>query len=78
MQIEDHRIQKKIYDIGFINPNIIHEWTVQKNVIETEDNLLQSLLKIETKIKYSFLTNSSECYYLVHIRFPLLLEVIVT
>ena len=31
--------------------------------------------KIKTKRKYSLLTTSSECYCLVHIRFPLLLEV---
>src|SRR5215216_4425395 len=34
-------------------------------------------LKIKTKIKYSFLTTSGECYCLVHIRFPLLLKVVV-
>ena len=54
MQIEDHRIQKKIYDIGFINPNIIHEWTVKRNVIKTEDNLLKALLKNQSKDKILF------------------------
>ena len=36
--------------------------------------MLKSLLQNQTNIKYSFLTTSSECYCLVHIRFPLLLE----
>ena len=55
MQIEDHRMQKgQIYDIGFINPNIIHEWTDKNNVAETEDNLLQSLLKNQNKDKILF------------------------
>ena len=44
----------QIYDIGFINPNIIHEWMVQKNVKETEDNFLQSLLKNQNKEKILF------------------------
>ena len=74
MQIEDYRMQKgQIYDIGFINPNTINEWLVKKRVKDTEDNLL---LDIKTKLKYSFLTTSSEYHYLVHIQFRLL-EVIV-
>ena len=43
-----------MYDIGFINPNVIHEWTVQKNATETEENLLQSLLKNQNKDKILF------------------------
>ena len=78
MQIEDRRIEEKtIGDIGFINTNLIDEFTHKFHAKETEANLLQLLLKIKTNIKYSFLTTSSECYCLVHIRFPLLLEVIV-
>ena len=76
MQIEDHRVKKQeIYDIGFINTNIIDEFLVKKDVKEAEDNLLRSLIKkIKTKIPYSFLTTAIECYCRVHIRFPLLLE----
>ena len=56
MQIEDRRMQKRaqIYDIGFISPNVIHEWMVKKNVSETEDNLLQSLLKNQNKDEILF------------------------
>ena len=66
--------KQEIYDIGFINTNIIDEFLVKKDIKEAEDNVLQSLIKIKTKIPYSFLTTASECYYRVHIRFPLLLE----
>ena len=56
MQIEDRRMQKKaqIYDIRFINPNVVYERTVKHNVSETEDNLLQSLLKNQNKEKILF------------------------
>ena len=63
-----------MYDIGFINTNIIDEIQVKKHADEAEANLLQSLIKNKKKIPYSFLTTSSECYCLVHIRVPLLLE----
>ena len=43
-----------IYDIGFINPNIIHEWTVKHGVTDTTDNLLQPLLKKQNKEKILF------------------------
>lgn len=43
-----------MYDIGFINPNVIHEVTVKKYATETEDNLLQSLLKNQNKDKILF------------------------
>ena len=50
MQIEDRRVQKnEIYDIGFINTNIIDVFLVEKNVKEAEDNLLQSLIKNQNK-----------------------------
>ena len=51
MQIEDRRVQKKneIYDIGFINTNIIDVFLVEKNVKEAEDNLLRSLIKNQNK-----------------------------
>ena len=66
--------KQEIYDIGFINTNIIDEFLVKKDVKEAEDHLLHRLSKIKTKIPYSFLTTTSECYCRVHIRFPLLLE----
>lgn len=43
-----------MYDIGFINPNVIHEVTVKKYATQTEDNLLQSLLKNQNKDKILF------------------------
>ena len=50
MQIEDRRVQKnEIYDIGFINTNIIDEFLVKKDVKEAEDNLLRSLIKNQNK-----------------------------
>ena len=50
MQIEDRRVQKnEIYDIGFINTNIIDVFLVEKNVEEAEANLLQSLIKNQNK-----------------------------
>ena len=46
MRIEDRRVQKnEIYDIGFINTNIIDVFLVEKDVEDAEDNLLQSLIK---------------------------------
>ena len=38
-----------MYDIGFINTNIIDVFLVEKNVKEAEDNLLQSLIKKQNK-----------------------------
>ena len=50
MQIEDRRVQKnEMYDIGFINTNIIDVFLVEKDVKEAEDNLLQSLIKNQNK-----------------------------
>ena len=50
MQIEDRRVQKtRIYDIGFINTNIIDEFQVKKKAEEAEANLLQSLIKNQNK-----------------------------
>ena len=55
MQTEDRWMQKgRIYDIGCISPNIVNEFTVKHNVSETEDNLLQSLLKNQSKDKILF------------------------
>ena len=44
----------QIYDIGFINPNVIHEYTVKRKAKEIEDNLLRPLLKNQTKDKILF------------------------
>ena len=50
MQIEDRECKKQeIYDIGFINTNIIDEFLVKKDVKEAEDNLLRSLIKNQNK-----------------------------
>ena len=38
-----------MYDIGFINTNIIDEFLVKKDVKEAEDNLLRSLIKNQNK-----------------------------
>ena len=38
-----------MYDIGFINTNIIDEIQVKKNAEEAEANLLQSLIKNQNK-----------------------------
>jgi hypothetical protein len=44
----------QIYDIGFINPNNIHEYTVKNNAKETEDNLLRALIKQQTRREILF------------------------
>ena len=41
--------KNEIYDIGFINTNIIDVFLVEKDVKEAEDNLLQSLIKNQNK-----------------------------
>ena len=66
--------KQEIYDIGFINTNIIDEIQVKKHAEEAEANLLQSLIKNQNKDLILFPYNFSECYCRVHIRFPLLLE----
>ena len=38
-----------MYDIGFVNTNIIDEFLVKKDVKEAEDNLLRSLIKNQNK-----------------------------
>ena len=59
MQIEDRRVQKnEIYDIGFINTNIIDEFLVKKDIKEAEDNVLQSLIKNQNKDLILFPYNS--------------------
>ena len=63
-----------MYDIGFINTNIIDEIHVKKHAEEAEDNLLRSLIKNQNKDTILFLTTARECYCRVHIWFPLLLK----
>ena len=50
MQIEDRRVQKnEIYDIGFINTNLIDHFQIKQDGAEAEANLLQSLIKNQNK-----------------------------
>ena len=35
----------KLYDIGFIDPNTVHEVTVRQYPKDTEDNMLRFLVK---------------------------------
>ena len=46
--------KRQIYDIGFINTNLIDEWTVKHDAKEAEANLLKSLLKNQNKAKILF------------------------
>ena len=41
--------KQEMYDIGFINTNIIDKFLVKKNAEEAEANLLQSLIKNQNK-----------------------------
>ena len=43
-----------MYDIGFINTNLIDEYSVKHNAKETEANLLKSLVKNQNKDKILF------------------------
>ena len=47
--------KQEIYDIGFINTNIIDEFLVKKDIKEAEDNVLQSLIK-KSKQRYHTLS----------------------
>jgi hypothetical protein len=64
--------QKGIYDVGFIDPYIVNEKTLQGHPktwrITCSDFLPSKVLKG----KFYFLTTSSECFYLVQILFCLL------
>ena len=44
----------EMYDIGFINTNLIDEWTVKHDAKEAEANLLRLLLKNQNKDKILF------------------------
>ena len=58
-----------MYDIGFINTNIIDEFTVKYNAKETEDNLLRSLVINQNKdtilFPYNFKWVLLSCAYSV-------------
>ena len=58
-----------MYDIGFINTNIIDEFQVKKKVAEAEANLLQSLIKNQNKdlilFPYNFKWVLLSCAYSV-------------
>ena len=49
-----HCRKRGIYDIGFIDPYYIHEKTVEKHRVETENCLLDALLFNETKREILF------------------------
>ena len=43
-----------LYDIGFIDPNTVHEVTVRRYAKDTEDNILMFLLKQANKEEIFF------------------------
>ena len=46
--------KQEMYDIGFINTNLIDEFTVKKSAKEAEANLLKSLIINQKKDKILF------------------------
>ena len=44
----------ELYDIGFIDPNTVHEVTVREYAKDTEDNLLRFLQKQANKEEIFF------------------------
>ena len=61
--------KQEMYDIGFININIIDEFLVKKHAEEAEANLLQSLIKNQNKdlirFPYNFQWVLLSCAYSV-------------
>ena len=61
--------KQEMYDIGFINTNIIDEIQVKKHAEEAEANLLQSLIKNQNKdlilFPYNFQWVLLSCAYSV-------------
>ena len=61
--------KQEMYDIGFINTNIIDEIQVKKHAEEAEANLLQSLIKNQNKdlilFPYNFKWVLLSCAYSV-------------
>ena len=51
----------QIFDIGFVDPDIVHQAALRLNSIDTENNLVKALRFFEPKGKYYFLTTTSEC-----------------
>ena len=46
--------KRQIYDIGFISPNTVNEWSVKKKAEDTEENLLKPFLRHQNKGKILF------------------------
>ena len=46
--------RQQIYDIGFIDPNVIHEYNVQRSAQDIEEYLLRFLVQQETKSEIQF------------------------
>ena len=44
----------RIYDIGFVDPYFVHEHTLKKHYIDTENNLVKALRFSETKREILF------------------------
>ena len=47
----------QIYGTGFISPNTVNEWTVQKRSEDTEENLLKAFLRHQNKREILFPSN---------------------
>uniref|UniRef100_R7VZ35 Uncharacterized protein n=1 Tax=Aegilops tauschii TaxID=37682 RepID=R7VZ35_AEGTA len=59
--------KRQIYDIGFINTNLIDAYTVEKHPKEAEANLLKSLLQNQNKYKILFPYNFKFHFILLEI-----------
>ena len=46
--------KEQIYDIGFISPNTVNEWSAQNEAEDTEDNLLEAFLRHQNKREILF------------------------
>ena len=46
--------ERQIYDIGFISPNTVNEWSVKKRAEETKKNLLKAFLRHQNKREILF------------------------
>ena len=44
----------QIYDIGFVDPYVVHEETLRLNYMDTENNLVKALRFSETKREILF------------------------
>ena len=59
----------QIYDIGFIDPNFVHETSLKDFCIETENNLIKALSFFETKREIIFPYNFKWVLLSSHILF---------